>query len=166
MVITTTGPTQTDATALGDVISRVINRYDSNGDGQLSSTEFTQFLTGLLSGTGLSGASSSSLSLTSSATPGMYRNMLRGFDFAKLDNPSLPGAQTSKYRAARVFQDYFPQRENLPAVVARLQAQGINAVQTDHDKIDFGDGFGPIDVIQGSRPGGGDGWQWLPLREA
>jgi hypothetical protein len=35
-------------------------------------------------------------------------------------------------------------------------------VQTDHDKIDFGDGYGPIDVIQCAYPGGGVAWQWLP----
>ena len=83
-----------------------------------------------------------------------------------LDNPLVAGAQTSKYRAARIFQDYPAQPESLPAVVARLRAAGINAVQTSNDKIDFGDGFGPIDVIQGARPGGGDGWQWLPVNEA
>ena len=43
--------------------------------------------------------------------------------------------------------------------------QGINARQTDFDKIDFGDGYGPIDVIQGAYPGGGVAWQWLPVGE-
>ena len=51
---------------------------------------------------------------------------------------------------------------SLPAVVERLRAEGINATQTDMDKIDFGDGYGPIDVIQGAYPGGGVAWQWLP----
>ncbi|HUU33051.1 MAG TPA: hypothetical protein VMW48_03250, partial [Vicinamibacterales bacterium] len=72
-------------------------------------------------------------------------------------------AGTSKYVAARVFQDFPPMPESIPGVIERLKAQGINAVQTDHDKIDFGDGYGPIDVIQGAYPGGGVAWQWLPV---
>ena len=74
----------------------------------------------------------------------------------------MPGGGTSKYKAARIFQDYAPRPESIPAVIERLRADGVNAVQTDHDKIDFGDGYGPIDVIQGAYPGGGVAWQWIP----
>lgn len=163
MVTNTNSTPGTDAIA--DLISRVVDRFDTNDDGQLSNTEFRQFLTGLLSGTGhdTTGGASTTTNTTESLSTGMHRSYLAGFDSAKIDNPSLPGADTSKYRAARVFQDYPPQRESLPAVIARLQAQGINARQADHDKIDFGDGFGPVDVILNSRPGGGDAWVWQPV---
>jgi hypothetical protein len=167
MVTNTNNSVPGNSDGISQLISRVINRFDSNGDGQLSNTEFTQFLTGLLSGAGLGSTTAAGASATASTTQpvptGQYRSMLAGFDARKIDNPSIPDANTSKYRAARIFQDYPPQPESLPAVVERLRAQGINARQTDHDKIDFGDGFGPIDVILNSRPGGGDAWQWLPV---
>ncbi len=162
MAINTNNTTQA-GTDISQLISRVIKRYDTNGDGQLSNTEFTQFLTGLLSGAGLSGAGAPVDPMPQRIPTGQYRSMLAGFDHRKIDDPSISDANTSKYRAARIFQDYPPQPESLPAVVDRLRAQGINARQTDHDKIDFGDGFGPIDVILNSRPGGGDAWQWLPV---
>lgn len=163
MVNPTTKTNQSGADAIGDVIARVMDRFDTNADGQLSNTEFTQFLSGLLSGADLTNTPAAGAAATTPLGSGAYRSMLAGFDATKIDHPAMPGAGTSKYRAARVFQDYPPSRDSLPSVIARLQAQGIDARQTDHDKIDFGDGCGPVDVIAGSRPGGGDAWQWHPV---
>lgn len=160
MTTNTTTATGTDPVA--QLITKLMDKYDGNKDGQLTKAEFGSFLNGLLSGTGASGA----LTVGKDPDPvktGSYRSRLAGFDFAKLDNPTMPGGGTSKYNAARIFQDYPPMPESLPAVVDRLRAQGINATQTDFDKIDFGDGYGPIDVIQGAYPGGGVAWQWLPV---
>ncbi|MEP7116509.1 MAG: hypothetical protein ABI880_02935 [Acidobacteriota bacterium] len=148
---------------ISQLISKVMDKYDGDKDGKLTSQEFGAFLGGLLGGAS---------PLVPGSTPGInpmegrsgaYRDKLAGFDFAKLDDPSMRGAGTSKYMAARVFQDFPPMPESLPGVVDRLRAQGINATQTDFDKIDFGDGYGPIDVIQGAYPGGGVAWQWLPV---
>ncbi|MFN7977197.1 MAG: hypothetical protein U0P30_03620 [Vicinamibacterales bacterium] len=161
MTTNTTTTTGTDPVA--QLITKLMGKYDGNKDGQLNKAEFGSFLNGLLSGTGVS---STALAVGKDPDPvktGAYRSRLAGFDFAKLDNPTMAGAGTSKYMAARIFQDYPPMPESIPAVVDRLRAQGINAKQTDHDKIDFGDGFGSIDVIQGAYPGGGVAWQWLPV---
>lgn len=152
--------TTTAADPIAQLITKVMDKYDGDKDGQLTKTEFGSFLTGLLGGTG--GALSATIAKDPAET-GAYRSRLAGFDFAKLDNPTIAGAGTSKYIAARIFQDYPPMPESLPAVVDRLRAQGINARQTDFDKIDFGDGYGSIDVIQGAYPGGGVAWQWLPV---
>ena len=151
--------------AISQLISRVMDKYDADKDGKLTSQEFGTFLTGLLGGGTGTARLTGTASAAAAANPtsaGGYRGRLAGFDFAKLDDPSMRGAGTSKYMAARIFQDYPPMPESIPAVVERLRAQGINAAQTDHDKIDFGDGYGPIDVIQGAYPGGGVAWQWLP----
>jgi hypothetical protein len=155
--------------AISQLISRVMDKYDGDKDGKLTSQEFGGFLSGLLGGTG---ASSTALSTAMGKTAkdplagtGQYRAKLAGFDHGKMDDPTIRDAMTSKYVAARIFQDYPPMPESLPAVVDRLKAQGINAKQTDFDKIDFGDGYGPIDVIQGAYPGGGVAWQWLPVGE-
>lgn len=155
-------PTSAGADPISQLISKVMDKYDGDKDGKLTTQEFGTFLTGLLNGTGGSGLARDP---GGSGTPGAYRAKLAGFDFAKLDDPSMRGAGTSKYMAARIFQDFPPMPESLPSVVERLRAQGINARQTDFDKIDFGDGYGPIDVIQGAYPGGGVAWQWLPVGE-
>lgn len=155
----TSATTATDA--IGQLIAKVMDKYDSDKDGQLTKAEFGSFLTGLLGG----GATAPTRDPIDPVLTGAYRARLSGFDHAKIDNPAMRGAGTSKYIAARIFQDYPPMPESLPAVVERLRAQGLDARQTDFDKIDFGDGYGPIDVIQGAYPGGGVAWQWLPVGE-
>lgn len=149
--------------AISQLIAKVMDKYDGDKNGQLTKAEFGSFLSGLIGSTG--GVASG---LASAADPlpggsGAFRSKLAGFSHAKIDDPTIRDAMTSKYVAARIFQDYPPMPESLPAVVDRLKAQGINASQTDFDKIDFGDGYGPIDVIQGAYPGGGVAWQWLPV---
>lgn len=155
--------TTTAADPIAQLITKVMDKYDGNKDGQLTKAEFGSFLTGLLGGTGASALVGTGGTDPAPVTTAAYRSRLAGFDHAKIDNPGMAGAGTSKYIAARIFQDYPPMPESLPAVVDRLKAQGINARQTDFDKIDFGDGYGSIDVIQGAYPGGGVAWQWLPV---
>jgi hypothetical protein len=152
--------------AISQLIAKVMDKYDGNKDGQLTKAEFGNFLSGLIGGTGsAAGALRTAADPTSTVSTGAYRSKLAGFAHNKIDDPTIRDAMTSKYIAARIFQDYPPMPESLPAVVDRLKAQGINAKQTDFDKIDFGDGYGPIDVIQGAYPGGGVAWQWLPVGE-
>jgi hypothetical protein len=160
--------------AISDLIAKVMEKYDTDKDKKLSAGEFSSFLTGLVGGTGMRGMSDSTTGVVGSgggrsgvsaaqqANLKEYRGMLAGFDHVKIDNPDIRDAMTSKYQASRIFQNFKPMPENLPAVVEELRAQGINATQTDMDKIDFGDGYGPIDVIQGAYPGGGVAWQWMP----
>ncbi len=156
--------TAAGADSISQLISKVMDKYDGDKDGKLTSQEFGSFLSGLIGGTSSTGLRTAAAVTGSSVTQatGAHRGRLAGFDFAKIDDPSMHGAGTSKYIAARVFQDFPPMPESIPGVIDRLKAQGINAVQADHDKIDFNDGYGPIDVIQGAYPGGGVAWQWLP----
>ena len=149
----------TGTDAISQMISRVVDKFDTDKDGKLSADEFGTFLGGLLNGGNLGIAASPS---DPSKATGQYKMMLAGFDHNKLDNPSMQGAGTIKYQAARIFQNYPPMPESLPQVLADLKAQGVNATQIGIDKIDFNDGYGPIDVIQGAYPGGGVAWQWLP----
>lgn len=154
--------------AISDLIAKVMDKYDTDKDSKLSANEFSSFLSGLIGGTGVAGLTDkpagegTGVSAAQKANLKEYRSTLAGFDHVKIDNPDIRDAMTSKYQASRVFQNFKPMPENLPAVVAELRALGFDATQTDHDKIDFGDGYGPIDVIQGAYPGGGVAWQWLP----
>ncbi len=157
MVINNSNNSSTDA--VSQLINQVMNRFDTNADGQLSSTEFRSFLSGLMGQAG--GVQGTALAATPT-TPGAYRDFMSGFNYYKLDNPGMADHDEIKYKAGRVFQNYKPMPESLPQVIADLRAQGINAKQVSFDKIDFGDGWGPIDVIQGAYPGGGVAWCWLP----
>src|SRR4029453_242941 len=135
-------------TALTEIINKVMDKFDTDKDKKLSQAEFSSFLTGLLNLQVSTPAATTPAAVTNpiprandSIRPGEFRNPLAGFDYTKLDDPNM---NTIKYRAARVFVDYSPMPENIPAVVERLRAQGINATQTGSDKVDFGDGYGPV----------------------
>lgn len=167
-----TNSVSSTGTALTDLIAKVMDKFDTDKDKKLSQAEFSSFLTGLL-GDQVSTIAATTPNATTNPTPrandavhvGAFRARLGGFDHHKMDDPSMAGAMTSKYKAARIFQDFEPRPENLPAVIERLRAQGVNATQYGLDKIDFGDGYGQIDVIQGAYPGGGVAWQWIPQGE-
>lgn len=150
----------TTPTSVADLITKVMDKYDTDNDKKLSSNEFSKFLSSVLDGAA-GGSSALVEQPQKQASSGAYKMMLAGFDFQKLDNPNGPGGGTVKYQAARIFQNYKPMPESLPDVVKDLRAAGINATQVSMDKIDMGDGWGPIDVIQGAYPGGGVAWQWL-----
>lgn len=150
---------------ISDLIAKVMDRFDTDKDGRLSGGEFGDFLTGVLGGGATAraaGASAQNAPAREYLVSGEFRGTLAGFDHSKIDDPTMRDANTSKYKAARIFQDFKPMPESLPAVIERLRAEGVNATQVSFDKIDFGDGYGPIDVIQGAYPGGGVAWQWLP----
>jgi hypothetical protein len=170
----TNNVTSTGSTALTDLIAKVMDKFDTDKDKKLSQAEFSQFLTGLLEGQVAAPAPAAATPAANtnplpraaeSVHVGAFRSRLGGFDFRKMDDPTISGAMTSKYKAARIFQDYDPRPESLPAVIEKLRAQGVNATQIGIDKVDFGDGFGAIDVIQGAYPGGGVAWQWIPQGE-
>lgn len=96
---------------------------------------------------------------------GPYRDQLEGFNHAKL-NPSHPDAMTLKYIAARVFEqiDVYSATALDDAVKAFNEA-GVPARRVEPDRIDFGNGEGPIDVIRNAAWLDGDksagmGWWW------
>ncbi len=102
-----------------------------------------------------------------SGPPGTYAN-IPGFDLGKLQDPTH---QNSKYTpAVRAFSQAIgsgnlpPTSASLPAVVAYAQSHGFpNAKVTGSDSIDYGDGWGPIDVIT-DVGGPGAGW-WFANNE-
>lgn len=151
----------TDTAALATLAQTLFKRVDTNNDGQLNGNEFKGFLEALLnkvggSQTGLLGGASAS----ASDKPKVYQGMI-GFDYAKLNNPNHG---TAKYVFARATQDLeFPwdrpsRSEGLQRIADYAKERGYaNSVVIGDDKIDFGDGFGPIDVLTG------DGqWWWGP----
>lgn len=163
--------------AINDLIAKVIDKFDTNKDKQLSASEFGSFLQGLLQGTGntatdLTAATTGAASPADAfdPTPADWGRM-HGF---AADNYYNPGMQSMKYCFARIAADYDPRQpgalERLTAD-ARFTAAFPNAKVVGKDCIDFGgqlsDGshgapVGLVDVGEAFVDNGsGPAWQWL-----
>ena len=122
---------------------------DTNGDNQLSSAEFGALLGKLLGKVSTAASSTPATTAAPAATtPKVYEGM-GGFNYDKLNDLNH---KTPKYVMARTIQDLglkgTTSRGNLQPLVDSLKNNGFpNAVTSGDDSIDFGDGFGPIDVI-------------------
>jgi hypothetical protein len=152
--------------SISDLASRVFARVDANSDGRLSASEFQSFLEGLLGQVGraqtagLGSAVSAAKAALDVPAPRVYQGML-GFDYVKLNTPTHT---TPKYVFARATQDVSlpfdraSRSAGLQQIVDNVKQNGYpNAKVTGDDTIDFGDGYGDIDVLTG------DGqWWWGP----
>lgn len=98
---------------------------------------------------------------------GAFRHQLEGFNEAKFD-PAHAEGMTLKMIAARVFEQFDVYSEtSFDAVVQAFNDLGIAATKVGFDKIDFGNGEGPVDVIRNAAWLDGDtsagmAWQWAP----
>jgi len=136
----------------------LFKRIDANSDGRLSTSEFQSFLEGLMQGT--SSLGSQLASVPTAAAPHVYQPML-GFDYTKLNTPTHT---TPKYVFARATQDVdlgwdrASRSAGLQKIVDSVRQNGYpDAKVTGDDTIDFGDGYGNIDVLTA------DGqWWWGP----
>jgi hypothetical protein len=152
-------------TLLQDLAARLTARFDTNGDGKLSSEEFSGLLTGLL-GKGPAGGTIKSALGTPAETRTPVDSM-PGFDASKLADTNH---QTVKYEVARVLQFYPHTPAGLQAALPELQGlfPGLTITGSKGDKLDFGDytrngeRIGVVDVIQGAGDGG-RAWSWNPI---
>ncbi len=170
-------PLQSTST-LNDLASALVSRFDLNKDGQLTTEEFTQFLSTMLGSTGLSTRASttdSTGSTTGSAGStgfhGTVRPVMAGFDAGKLADVTHT---TMKYKFGRVAQRYSLESVNdkasagalLTSMKPDLDAAGLDVLAVDGDSIKVKDDAGQeawIDVIRGSKSGA-PAWQWLDTR--
>lgn len=136
------------------LVQQLMKGIDTNRDKQVSTSEFTTFLSKLLTNfsgqpttTSMPGASRGAFAGVQALVPGSYSAMA-GFDTAKINDPNHT---TLKYQFARAVQDlgllHAAATENLQRVVDYLNQNGGHATVTGKDTIDFGDGHGPVDVI-------------------
>jgi hypothetical protein len=163
---------------ISSIASQLLKKFDSNSDGQLSNDEFFSLLnkitetltpaaTGAQNGTaavskGFSSVTASTLLPTAEAAK-TYQ-MMEGFDFGKLNNPLHT---TPKYVFARATQDLGlrsgdrdAMSQSLPQIVEAVKQQGYpDARVIGDDKIDFGDGYGEIDVLTSWGT-----WWWGPTQ--
>lgn len=93
------------------------------------------------------------------ASPGVQRNdytPLAGWEQSKLNDPTK---HNTKYDFGRAAQDYGQpiQRGNLQGLVDYYnQSYGGHAKTAGDDSIDFGESYGPVDILNGN----GDSLQW------
>ena len=148
----------TDTSTLAALARTLFDRVDADRDGRLDGNEFRGFLDSLLDKVGASPAAAQSAA--PAAGPKVYQGML-GFSYAKLNDPTHT---TPKYVFARATQDLdfawdrASRSSGLPRIVDYVKAHGYpDARVVGDDRIDFGDGYGAVDVLTG------DGqWWWGP----
>ncbi len=174
-----TGAVQSQS-SIQDLALNILTQYDTNKDGQLNGTEFSNVLSALLGTTASSGTapatssapasstgSTGSTGSSSSALGALPASEMTGFNFDKIMDPTH---NTPKYIFARVawntdlssVHDSASAQACLEGMVPQLQAAGLNVTSVDSDKITYSDGSGShtIDVIR-DKGGPNMAFQWL-----
>jgi hypothetical protein len=180
-----TTATSNNANPINDLIAKVMDKFDTNKDKQLSSTEFGSFLNGLLQGTATAADVTEAAGDSTGTDPvslpeGAFdptpcnTGLMHGF---AMDNYYASECKTMKYTFARIAADYDPRQPGaLDRLVEdpRFKAAFPNAKKADFDKIDFGgqlsegDGTGvPVGIVDVGesflKTACGPAWQWFDL---
>ena len=157
---------------LDQLARSLVDRFDANKDGQLTTDEFSSFLSNFLNSAATpSGTVPSITSAPVSFAKVATKQPLEGFDAGKLADLSH---NSLKYRFGRVAQNY-----SLASVSDKASAQAVlNSMKSDFaaanvdvldvkgDKLQLKDDSGQtiwVDVIRGAGAGAGAGWQWMPV---
>ena len=154
----------------------LVDRFDVNKDGQLTTDEFTSFLSNFLNavapGGNALGVAAGAPALGANGIKGGSAPKMSGFSNAKLADP---GHLTIKYKFGRVAQGYSLDSVKdkasagalLESMRADLTAAGLNVLDVKGDKIKITDDAGQeawFDVIRAAGVGRNCAWQWLDTR--
>jgi hypothetical protein len=161
-VITTPNPlasSKTTGADLAQLVEQLARRADANGDGQVSTSEFSQFLIGLLQP-----AASSSQSGTTTATGAAGTAAAEaplppcppGWDAGKWANLTH---QTPKYVVGRILAKYPPTPDGLTQALPEVQQAIPGTTRVGDDKLQIPD-VGIVDVGLSFSIGGNVGWWW------
>ncbi len=171
-------------TTIQDLAQTILQEFDVNQDGQLTYSEFANFLDSFVqsltgqatqtaaSGTTVAGTTSSLLSTTTTASSStQYRDRMLGFDFSRFD--SAQG--TLKYDAANIMQGINPNDPNaMQTAYDELVKLHPGEVSLDADgnlmlngTADGYIGIRPLDRSEDwSNPPSGYVWQWMAYNAA
>lgn len=170
--------------AITDLISKVMDKYDTNNDKKLNADEFGSFLSGLLGGARNTSFAATADDVEQTASidrpqapfnpPAANWTLMHGFSPTNYYDSSM---NTMKYQFARIAADYDPKQPGALEKVfndPRFKAAFPNAQLVGHDGIDFGgqlsEGNGSgvpvyrVDVGETFLENrSGTAWQWLDL---
>jgi hypothetical protein len=151
---------------VGAMAQQLMQVFDRNKDGQLTTTEFTSVLGELLSSRSIAAPAAATTTAATGATP-RRTDQLTGFNPAKFE-----ASQSIKYKFARAAMQFdvsgVKDKSRAEALLQQMkpamQREGLDVLDISKDKIQVVYEGQPlwIDVIQGSTSGS-PLFQWLPL---
>jgi hypothetical protein len=154
---------------VGAMAQQLMQVFDRNRDGQLTSTEFTAVLGDLLKHRSISSTSIDAAAANPGAAGSTSRrtDQLAGFNPAKFDT-----SQSIKYRFARAAMQFdvssVKDKAGAEALLNQMrpamQREGLEVLDVSKDKIQVMYEGQPlwVDVIQGASSGAAL-FQWMPL---
>ena len=166
-------------TPFDQIARQLVDRFDANKDGQLTTEEFTSFLSNFLTSTVTPNAAPNGAAngvVAGAGTNGLKLGTVKpnmdAFDSRKIADE---GHLTVKYRFARVAKQYSLEsvtdktkaEELLNQMKADLTAAGLNVLDISKDKIKIKDDAGQevwFDVIRAAGSGHARGWQFSDTR--
>ena len=166
-------------TPFDQIARQLVDRFDANKDGQLTTEEFTSFLSNFLTSTVTPNATPNGTAngvVAGAGTNGLKLGTVKpnmdAFDSRKIADE---GHLTVKYRFARVAKQYSLEsvtdktkaEELLNQMKADLTAAGLNVLDISKDKIKIKDDAGQevwFDVIRAAGSGHARGWQFSDTR--
>lgn len=150
--------------AIDVLAQQLMQTFDRNRDGQLTTQEFTSVLSSLMSAT--AGATAAPGAASSAAPAGRRTSHLEGFDLNKLE-----ASQSTKYRFARSAAEFdltsVTDKASAEALLNTMrptfEREGLNVLAVKGDRIQVMHEGLPlwVDVIRGANSGA-PGFQWLP----
>jgi hypothetical protein len=149
-------------TSVSPLIEQIARRVDANGDGSISTSEFSSFLTNLLQSISQAAQGTASTSTTSSFTSstGSSTDPLPpcppGWDSQKWVDPTHT---TPKYVVGRILAKYPPTPAGLQAAMPEIQNAMPGTTLDGDDTLNIPN-VGYIDVGVAFGAGGGVGWDW------
>ncbi len=147
---------KTTGSDLTQLVEQLAKRADANKDGQVSTSEFAQFLVGLLQPGGGGGTTQPVTEKTTERTFADLPPCPPGYDPAKWVNLSH---NTPKYAIGRILSYYPPTPDGLTQAMPEIQKAYPGTTRLGDDKIDIPD-VGIVDVGLSFSIGGGVGWWW------
>lgn len=155
--LTTNKTTGADLTQL---VEQLAKRADANRDGQVSTSEFAQFLVGLLQQTSDAGTTISSPTTAPAKATSIADTPLPpcpgGWDPVKWTNPDH---NTPKYVIGRILWRFPPTPDGLTQALPEIQKAMPGTTRVGDDKLNIPD-VGIVDVGVAFGIGGGVGWGW------
>jgi hypothetical protein len=140
---------------LTQLVGDLTRKVDTNGDGQVSTTEFAQFLTQLIGQAGQPKSTGPSFD-TPRAVPAALPPALPGWDAGKWADPTHV---TPKYVIGRILANFAPTPQGLEDALPDIQRAIPGTTRVGDDKLDI-PGVGIVDVGLSFSVGGGVGWWW------